>query len=160
MRVSTADLYDRFGDRLEIAEPLFRDFGGRRGFFGEIATVKVFEDNSLVRQTLEEPGAGRVLVVDGGGSRRCALLGDMLAQLALDNGWNGVLVYGCIRDAEALAEMPLGVKALATHPAKSVKRGEGESDVSVRFAGVSFRPGAHLYADADGVVVCETPCHG
>ncbi|MEJ2575444.1 MAG: ribonuclease E activity regulator RraA [Gammaproteobacteria bacterium] len=153
MACNTTDLCDQLGDAARVAAPLFRDFGGAIGFAGPISTVKCHEDNSLVRAALQEPGAGRVLVVDGGGSLRCALLGDMLAQFGVDNGWAGILVYGCIRDAGAIARMPIGVKALAAHPRKSVKRGIGERDVAVRFADVTFLPGDMLYADVDGVLV-------
>jgi regulator of ribonuclease activity A len=145
MACNTTDLCDQLGDAARVAAPLFRDFGGAVGFAGPISTVKCHEDNSLVRAALQEPGAGRVLVVDGGGSLRCALLGDMLAQFGVDNG--------CIRDAGAIARMPIGVKALAAHPRKSVKRGIGERDVAVRFADVTFLPGDMLYADVDGVLV-------
>ena len=157
MSFNTTDLSDELGDAAQVASPLFRDFGGAVRFSGPISTVKCHEDNSLVREALEQPGGGRVLVVDGGGSLRCALLGDMLGELALRNGWTGVLVYGCIRDAEAIGRMPLGAKALATHPRKSVKRGIGERDVPVRFADVIFSPGAMLYADLDGVLVTAGP---
>ncbi|MBF5043193.1 RraA family protein [Aggregicoccus sp. 17bor-14] len=152
---TTADLCDAHAGEpdFQVAEPGFLDFGARRSFHGAIATVRAPEDNSLVREALEEPGGGRVLVVDGGGSRRCALVGDMLAALAQKNGWAGVLVNGCIRDAGEVARTAVGVKALGTHPLKSGKRNEGQRDVEVRFAGVTFRPGAHLYADVDGVVV-------
>ncbi|MEQ8798262.1 MAG: ribonuclease E activity regulator RraA [Salinisphaeraceae bacterium] len=149
----TTDLCDRYADQLQIAEPLFGDFGGRLAFAGPISTVKCFEDNSLVRAALEEPGQGRVLVVDGGASDRCALLGDNLAQLAIDNDWAGIVVYGCIRDSADIGEMDVAVKALATHPLKSNKRDLGDRDVLVRFAGVAFRPGAWIYGDADGMVV-------
>lgn len=155
MTLHTTDLSDRLADAAQVAAPLFRDFGGRTRFSGPISTIKCFEDNSLVRAALEEPGDGRVLVVDGGGSMRCALLGDQLAALAVKNGWSGVLVNGCIRDSEAIAETDLGVKALAAHPRKSVKRGHGERDVLVRFAEVSFNPAHYLYADPDGVVITE-----
>lgn len=151
----TADLCDLHAGELQICEPLFRDYGGRLCFSGPIRTVKCFEDNSRVREALESPGEGHVLVVDAGGSRRCAMLGDNLAQLAIDNGWSGVLLYGCIRDSADIGRMPIGVKALATHPLKSEKRGEGLRDVELRFAGVCFRPGAWLYADGDGVIVAE-----
>lgn len=154
-RLKTADLYDIHEEKLQVCSPVFRHFGGHRNFYGRIATLKCFEDNALVRQQLEQPGEGRVLVVDGGGSLRCAMLGDVLAQLAVDNGWAGVLIYGCIRDSLEIGEMPLGVLALATHPRKSVKRGVGEVGGSVEFAGVTFRPGAWLYADEDGIVVSD-----
>lgn len=153
MSYPTTDLCDKYADELQIAEPMFADFGGELMCAGPISTVKCFEDNSKVREALEEAGEGRVLVVDGGGSDRCALLGDNLAQLAIDNGWAGVLVYGCIRDSAEIGEMPVAVKALATHPKKSNKRDLGDRDVAVRFAGVDFEPGAWLYADLDGVVV-------
>jgi regulator of ribonuclease activity A len=157
MSHATTDLSDAHPDAIQVAEPMFRDFGGQRAFHGAIATVKLFEDNALVRSILETPGAGRVLVVDGGGSMRCALLGDQLAELAVRNGWAGVVVHGCIRDSEAIGQLPLGVKALATHPLKSIKRGEGQREIPVRFAGVHFRPGAWLYADGDGLIVSEHP---
>jgi regulator of ribonuclease activity A len=156
---TTADLCDAHADAadFQVAEPGFRDYGRRRSFHGPIATVRAPEDNSLVRQALEEPGAGRVLVVDGGGSLRCALVGDQLAALAQKNGWAGVVVNGCIRDADEVARTWVGVKALGTHPLKSGKKGEGEQAVELRFAGVRFRPGEHLYADADGIVVSAKP---
>lgn len=151
--IKTADLYDDFMHEVQVAAPILRDFGGKPDFHGAIATVKVFEDNVLVRAALETAGNGRVLVVDGGGSLRCALVGDQLAQLAIDNGWAGIVVYGCIRDAAEIDAMPVGVKALAAMPRKSVKKGEGTPDVPVTFAGVTFTPGHILYADADGILI-------
>lgn len=159
MSLKTTDLCDDHSDHLSIATPLFRDFGGRRQFHGPISTVKVFEDNSLVRTALEEPGEGRVLVVDGGGSMRCALLGDNLAEMGRQNGWSGIVVYGCIRDSADIADMDIGVKALNTHPLKSVKKGEGERDASVTFAGITIRAGSYLYADEDGIIVAAEPLH-
>jgi regulator of ribonuclease activity A len=153
MPFKTADLCDDHSDSLQIAEPGFSSYGGKPRFHGEIVTLKLFEDNSLVRETLGTPGNGKVLVVDGGGSLRCALLGDLLAARAVENGWSGILINGCIRDSAEIATMPLGVRALATHPLKSVKRGVGETNVPVRFAGVTFRPGDTLYADEDGIVL-------
>lgn len=152
----TTDLCDKYAAELQVADPMFGDFGGGLEFAGPISTVKCFEDNSLVRGALEEAGQGRVLVVDGGGSDRCALVGDNLAQLAIDHDWAGILVYGCIRDTAQIAEMPVAVKALAAHPLKSNKQGLGERDLAVRFAGVTFEPGAWLYADADGVVASRS----
>ena len=153
MTFKTADLYDRYGDQVQVCDPIFLDFGGRTCFFGPIATIKCFEDNSLVKAVLGEPGGGRVLVVDAGGSLRCAMLGDMIAASAVENGWRGVLMFGCIRDSVEIGGMELGVKALATNPRKSEKRGEGQRGVPVSFAGVFFRPGEHIYCDADGVLV-------
>jgi regulator of ribonuclease activity A len=153
MHFKTADLCDVYSDHLEIAEPIFHDYGGRTGFAGQLRTVKAREDNSRVREALEEAGDGRVLVVDGDGSRRCAMLGDRLAELAHRNGWSGVILFGCIRDAAEIGHIDIGVKALATHPRKSDKRGEGKRDVPVEFAGIRFTPGHYLYADRDGIVV-------
>jgi len=149
----TADLYDSYADELRVADPLFRSYGRRLAFAGAVATLKVHEDNTLVRAALEQAGEGRVLVVDGGGSLRCALVGDQLAQLAIDNDWAGLIVNGCIRDALEIDAMDVGIRALATSPARSAKRGEGREHVPVRFAGVTFRPGEWTCADADGVVV-------
>lgn len=159
MNFATADLCDQHSDAIHVAAPILRDFGGRTHFRGPISTVKCFEDNSLVRTSLQEPGDGRVLVVDGGGSLRCALLGDMLAALATENGWAGVIVNGCIRDSEVIARTDIGVRALATHPLKSIKRGHGERDVPVRFAEIGFAPGQYLYADPDGVIVTAKPLY-
>ena len=157
MSLNTADLCDDYADRVSIAEPIFRDYGGNAAFNGPIETVKTFEDNSLVRRAVERPGNGKVLVVDGGASRRCALLGDRLAALAVENGWAGVVIFGCIRDVKEIGGIPLGVKALATHPLKSGKDNFGEANVPVTFAGLTFVPGEHLYADLDGVLVSRTP---
>ncbi len=154
MNFTTPDLYDAHEKDVRVAEPLLRDYGGAASFHGPIATVRVYEDNSLVRAALEEPGAGRVLVVDGGGSLRCALVGDQLAVLARRNGCAGLIVHGCIRDSAAIGAINIGVKALNTNPRKSVKRGAGERNVPVTFAGVTFTPGEHVYADADGVLLC------
>lgn len=155
MEIKTADLCDAHAAELHVAEPIFRDYGGAAAFGGPISTVQVYEDNMLVRAALEQPGHGRVLVVDGGGSLRCALVGDLLAGLGVQNGWAGLVVYGCIRDSAEIARLPIGVRALATNPLRSAKRGEGQRDAPVTFAGVTFVPGQHLYADADGIVVAE-----
>jgi regulator of ribonuclease activity A len=155
MSIALADLYDKFGEALRVAAPIFRDFGGAVEFEGPVSIVKVFEDNTLVRAALEQPGKGQVLVVDGGGSLRCALVGDMLGELAVKNGWAGILIYGCVRDAAPLSVLPVGIKALATTPRKSVRRGEGAKDLAVRFAEISINPGDYLYADRDGVIVAD-----
>jgi regulator of ribonuclease activity A len=149
----TADLCDQHGDRVAVAAPIFRSFGGRARFAGAVATLECFEDNSLVRAMLEEPGAGRVLVVDGGGSLRCALVGGNLAVLAQRSGWAGIVVHGCVRDSAELARVDIGILALATHPRRSEKRGIGRRDVAIAFADVAFRPGGWICADEDGLVV-------
>lgn len=150
---SVAELCDTFADQIRVLEPLFTDFGGRLAFGGPVSTVRCFEDNSVVRLTLEEPGQGRILVVDGGGSERCALLGDELAGMAMENGWAGIVLYGCIRDSEAISQMDVAIKALNTHPRASRKNNEGDRDSPVHFAGVTFMPGEWLYADLDGLVI-------
>ena len=156
MRLPLPDLCDAFPEKVRIAAPLLRNFGGHDAFHGEIATIKCFEDNSLVAEKLEERGQGRVLVVDAGGSLRCGMLGDNLAQKAVDNGWQGVVVYGCIRDVDQIKQLPLGVQALSAHPMKSVKRGVGLFNEVLVFAGISFIPGEYLYADNNGLIVSKT----
>jgi regulator of ribonuclease activity A len=133
----------------------FQDFGGKKAFSGRVSTVKCFENNPLVRKALEEEGQGRVLVVDGGASKRCALLGDNIAEMAYKNGWSGIIINGCIRDSADIAQMPLGVKALCTYPLKSSKRDVGLRDVPVSFAGVTFEAGDWVHADQDGVLVSK-----
>jgi len=153
MTYSVPDICDDFIDEISVLEPLFTNFGGKVKFSGEIATIKCFEDNSLVRDMVKSPGQGRVLVVDGGGSLRHALLGDLLAAAAAENGWQGLLINGCVRDVEILETIDLGVKALNSHPVKTDKRGEGQRDINVSFAGATIRPGHYFYADANGIVV-------
>lgn len=156
MTRSLPDLCDDHGDLVQVAEPLFRDYGSLRAFHGPITTIKCHEDNLLVRTTFESAGEGRVLVIDGGGSLRRALVGDKIGSLMIANGWAGVLVYGAVRDVEVLATMPVAVRALGVTPIPPIKEGVGERDVTVRFAGVDFTPGQWLYADENGVLVSAT----
>jgi len=153
--MKTCDICDAYEDTdtVHVAEPIWQDFGGVTEFGGQAYPVKAFEDNSLVRDTLGTPGAGRVLVIDSGASRRCAMLGGNLAVMAADNGWSGVVVNGCVRDSEELARANVGVKALGTHPRRSLKRGEGQVNVTVGFAGITINPGDYVYADEDGLIV-------
>lgn len=158
MTFATCDLCDANEDMLAdgslaVLPPVFRQFGKLTAFAGPAVTLKVFEDNTLVRSALEQPGAGQVLVVDGDGSLRCALLGGNLAQLAERNGWAGVIVDGCVRDAVEINVCNIGVRALATHPKKSAKQGAGAMNTKVSIAGVAVEPGDWMYADADGVLV-------
>ncbi len=157
MDIKTADLCDQFGAAVSIADPIFIRYGGRAAFGGPLVTLKVYEDNTLVREALSTGGQGQVLVIDGGGSLRCALVGDRLAQLAYDNAWAGMIVYGCIRDARSIATIDIGVRALNTHPRKSVRRGEGQRQIPLTFAGITFFPGHYVYADEDGIIVAERP---
>jgi regulator of ribonuclease activity A len=150
---STADLSDAHPESVQTLEPLFRNFGGVVRFWGPIETVRVFEDNALVRQALESEGGGRVLVVDGGGSLRTALVGGRLAALAHANGWAGLLINGCVRDSDELGLVPIGLRALATIPTRGGKAGVGERGKQVTFAGVAFVPGHFLYADRDGALL-------
>lgn len=155
MDFKTADLCDAHSDHVQIAQPGMLSYGGKRRFAGQIVTFKLFEDNSLLRDMLNNDGKGQVIVVDGGGSMRCALLGDMLAAKALNNGWSGLVINGCIRDSADIAGMDIGIRALGTHPLKSVKRGVGEANVPVNFFNVVFNPGDYLYADEDGLIVAK-----
>ena len=150
---STADLCDAHPNDTDVLELPLLSYGELDAFEGPIRTVKCHEDNTHVRGLLEQDGAGAVLVVDGGGSRRCALVGDALAGLAVENDWAGIIVFGCIRDSDAVDELEVGVMALGTTPRRSTKRGEGRIDIPVTFGGVTFTPGEHVTADSDGVVV-------
>lgn len=156
MTQRTADLCDQHGDAIRVIEESFADFGGQIAFSGKVSTLLAFEDNGKVREALSEKGEGRVLVVDGGGSLRRAMLGDQLAAMAVENQWAGTVIFGCVRDSVAIAEMQLGVKAIGTCPRKTGKLGQGLRDVALRIGGVDIRPGDWLYADEDGVVVSAT----
>jgi regulator of ribonuclease activity A len=160
MTFATCDICDAQENRLAdgtlaVLPPVFKAFGRQSQFSGPAVTLKVFEDNSLVRSTLETPGHGRVLVVDGGASLRCALVGGMLAALAEKNGWAGIIVNGCVRDVEEIDACNIGVRALAIHPQRSARKGVGDSNLQVMIAGVAMRPGDTIYADADGVLVAR-----
>ncbi len=159
VNVVTADLIDEYGAELASCETQFRSYGGRSRFCGQVATIRCLEDNALVKEVLAAPGAGRVLVVDGGGSLRTALMGDVIAASAAAAGWAGVVINGAVRDVVALRRLDLGIKALGSNPCKSAKDGLGEVDVPVTFGGVEFRPGAWLYSDEDGIVVAERRLH-
>jgi regulator of ribonuclease activity A len=157
MKFSTADLCDQFASvcHLQIAEPIFKVFGGQKSFAGQITTLKTFEDEALLASVLREGGRNRVLVVDGGASHRCALLDKRLAQVACDNGWEGLVIYGCIRQSIELATMSLGILALHAHPSRSHQRGGGDRDQMITFAGINFRRDNFIYVDEDGVLVAD-----
>ena len=156
-RFVTADLVDAYADRVQGCTIQFRQFGGQRAFHGPIRTVRTFEDNALVRAVLSTAGDGAVLEVDGGGSLRVALVGDMIAALAVAHDWSGLVIHGAVRDSVALAQLEVGIKALGTNPLKSGKQSVGEIDVPVTFGGATFAPGAMLYSDDDGILVSATP---
>jgi len=153
----TPDLCDSYPELVRVLEPMLHNFGGRDSFGGEIVTVKCFEDNSLVKEAAATDGHGKVLVVDGGASLRRALLGDMIAEKAVENGWEGFIIYGCIRDVDAIAALDLGVQALGAIPLKTEKRGIGDLNIAVTFGGVTFNPGEYVYADNNGVLVSAEP---
>ena len=154
---ATADLYDEHGEALASLSVQLRDFGGVRAFSGPVRTVRCFEDNGLVKAVTQTPGEGAVLVVDGGGSLRSALMGDLIAAAAVENGWAGAIIHGAIRDSVAIGGLRLGVKALGTNPRRCPKTGLGAVDVTVSFGGVIFTPGSYLYSDEDGIVVLPRP---
>ena len=149
----TADLVDDIGPDVRSCDVQFRQFGARTQFAGPISTVRCSQDNALLKSVLSTPGAGGVLVIDGGGSLHTALVGDLIAELAHSNGWAGLVIHGAVRDAAALRGIDLGIKALGTNPRKSSKTGAGERDVTVSFGGVTFEPGDIAYSDDDGIVV-------
>ena len=152
---ATADLLDEHGDAAAVCTLALRSFGGRSAFSGPVATVRCFEDNVVLKRMLGEPGAGRVLVVDAGGSTRVAVVGDMIGALAAGNGWAGLVINGCVRDVAALGALELGIAALGSNPRPSGKSGAGEVDVPVTFGDITFNPGDLLYADADGIIVLQ-----
>lgn len=154
--MNTAALCDQYPHGLQIAEPLFRSFTAVTAFSGQISTVKTFEDQHRIAEVLNRPGKGRVLVVDGGGSKRCALIDADLAQLAVTNQWQGIVVYGCVRQTQLLSACPIGLLALNAHPLRAAKHDQGEQDILITFAGVNFKKDYYLYADSDGIVVGET----
>lgn len=155
---STSSLCDLYSDKtdIQVADPIFQHFGALTAFSGQITTLKVFEDSLLIRTILEEKVNSKVLVIDGGGSHRCALVDLPLAALAIQNGWRGLIIYGCIRHSDSLASLPIGIRALHPHPLKGHNKDPGERDQSVNFAGVHFKKDHFLYADSDGIIVSET----
>jgi len=158
MIFSTARLCDAHSEeeQFQIADSIFMSYGANKIFSGQITTLKTFEDNVLVAAVLAEKVDNRVLVIDGGGSRRCALIDAQLAKLAIDNGWQGLVIYGCIRESDLIDKLPIGIRALHTHPLKSHKKDHGDRDLVVSFAGVNFKNDHFLYADSDGIIVSET----
>lgn len=152
---TTADLWDEHHEHLSCVEPIFYSFGKKKAFSGKITTIKLFEDNSFVRKQLESNGKGKVLVVDGGASLRCALVGDKLAELAITNKWEGIIVNGCIRDSYLINQMDIAIKAINTSPVKSIKRNIGKMNIPVNFSGVTFIPGQFVYSDNDGVLISK-----
>lgn len=157
MNTSTADLYDEHGETLSSVSVQFRDFGAIKSFSGPARTVQCSRDNALLKGLLATPGDGAVLVVDGGGVLTTALMGDMIAGSAVENGWAGVIILGAVRDSVALGTLQLGVKALGTNPAKSSKNGTGSLDVPVQLGDVTVHPGAMVHADEDGILVAPAP---
>ncbi len=158
MIFSTANLCDAHSEEehFQIADPIFISYGANKAFSGRITTLKTFEDDILARVILEEKVENRVLVIDGGGSRRCALIDSQMAKRAVDNGWQGLVIYGCIRDSAIIDHLPIGIRALHTHPLKSHKKDHGDRDIVVSFAGINFKKDHFLYTDSDGIIVTET----
>ncbi len=157
MEYNTSELCDIYLDKVDVVEPMFSSYGGRSSFGGQVTTVKCFEDNALIHSVLEQDGAGRVLLIDGGGSLRRALIDAELAQLAADNEWEGIIVYGSVRHVDELDELDLGIHALASIPVGADEQGVGEVDVAVNFGGVTFLPEDHIYADNTGVILSQDP---
>lgn len=159
METRTADLCDEHIGHLQVLKPVFKQFGRITSFHGQAVTVKVFEDNVLVKQLLGTDGTGKVLTVDGGGSVRCALLGDNLADIAIRNNWSGIIINGCIRDAADIGKMEIAVKAINTCPVKSIKKGEGQVHITIEIGGASISDGDYIYSDTDGIVVSKKKLH-
>lgn len=157
MRVDTSELCDIYLDQVDVVEPIFSSFGGVSSFYGKVTTIKCFENNGLIAETLEENGEGRVLIVDGGGAVRRALIDAELAQLAADNNWAGIIVYGAVRQLAQLEDIDIGIHALAPIPVGADSSNHGESDVPVNFGGVTFFPEDYVYADLTGIILSQEP---
>ncbi|MCH7928116.1 MAG: ribonuclease E activity regulator RraA [Candidatus Dadabacteria bacterium] len=157
MKYLTPELCDKYPDLVRVVEPIFKNYGGKSSFGGQIVTIKCHEDNSVVKETAGTAGNGKIIVVDGGGSLRRALLGDLIAENAVENGWEGFIIYGCIRDVDSISTMNLGVKALNTNPLKTEKKGIGDLNIPVSFGGATFKPGEYVYADSNGIIVSSKP---
>lgn len=158
--INTTDLSDDRDGAVQHCTPIFTNFGGRTRFHGPIATVVCLEDNVLFKQALGDVPAGTVIVVDGGGSRHTALMGDRLAGIAVDRGLPGVIINGCVRDTEELREFDVAILALGAHPKRSVKAGRGQRDIVLSFGGVLWTPGDTVYGDADGIILSDQPLTG
>lgn len=157
MFIDTSELCDLYAEQVDVVEPIFSSFGGVSNFYGKVTTVKCFESNGLIAEVLEENGEGRVLVVDGGGAVRRGLIGAELAQLAVDNGWEGIIVYGAVRQIQQLENLDIGIHALAPIPVSADESTAGESDVPVNFGGVTFFPEDYIYADLTGIILSQEP---
>ncbi|WP_104400092.1 ribonuclease E activity regulator RraA [Vibrio penaeicida] len=157
MEYNTSALCDIYLDQVDVVEPMFSNFGGSASFAGQLTTVKCFEDNGLIRKVLEQDGVGRVLLIDGGGSLRRALIDADLASLAEENEWEGIVVYGCVREVDELEDMNIGIQALASIPVGAAQQSVGEIDVAVNFGGVTFLPEDYLYADNTGIIISQEP---
>ncbi len=157
MPFNSNDLYDDYLESIQVAAPIFKNFGGRKKFYGQIRTVKAFEDNTYIKEAFEENGTDKVLVVDAAGSLRCAMMGDQVAALGQKNGWEGIIIFGCIRDSVEVGKLNFGVKALATIPRKTIKRQQGVRDIPVHFADIHFIYGHYVYSDEDGILISEKP---
>lgn len=157
MEYNTSELCDLYADMIDVVEPLFSNYGGRRSFGGQVRTIKCFEDNGLIRQALADTGVGKVLLIDGGGSTRRALIDADTAALAANQGWEGIVCYGSVRDVDALEDFDIGIQAINSIPVAADDKGFGELDVPVNFAGVTFLPDDHLYADTTGIILSPDP---
>ncbi|RJX65401.1 ribonuclease E activity regulator RraA [Vibrio sinensis] len=157
MEYNTSALCDVYQDQVDVVEPMFSNFGGSASFAGQITTIKCFEDNGLVRKALEQDGLGRVLLIDGGGSLRRALIDAELASIAEENEWEGIVVYGCVREVDELEDMSIGIQALASIPVGAAQQSIGETDVPVNFGGVTFIPEDYIYADNTGIILSQEP---
>ncbi len=157
MEYNTSALCDIYSDQVDVVEPMFSNFGGSASFAGQLTTVKCFEDNGIIRSILEENGEGRVLLIDGGGSLRRALIDAEIAAFAEENNWEGLVVYGCVREVDELEDMNIGIQALASIPVGAISKEVGEVDIPVNFGGVTFLPEDYLYADNTGIVISQEP---
>lgn len=155
MEYNTSALCDIYQDQVDVVEPMFTNFGGLNSFAGQVTTVKCFEDNGIIRSLLQEDGTGRVLLIDGGGSLRRALIDADIAVMAEENNWEGIVVYGCVREVDELEEIEIGIQAMASIPVGANQANIGDIDVPVNFGGVTFLPEDFIYADSTGIILSQ-----
>ncbi|WP_448556720.1 ribonuclease E activity regulator RraA [Thalassotalea montiporae] len=157
MEYNTSELCNIYADLIDVLEPIFSNYGGRNSFGGQVVTLKCFENNGLIHEVLSQNGEGKVLVIDGGGSTRRALIDIEIAELAVENNWEGIVCYGSVRDVDAIEELDLGIQGLVSIPVGATDSDVGESDLAINFAGVTFLPDDHIYADNTGVILSPDP---
>ncbi|NMP17211.1 ribonuclease E activity regulator RraA [Thalassotalea sp. Y01] len=157
MQYNTSELCNLYGDSIDVLEPMLSNYGGRSSFGGVVVTIKCFESNGLISDMVEQDGSGKVLVIDGGGSTRRALIDSYIAETAEKNGWEGIVCYGSVREVDQLEDIDMGIQAMVSIPVGADDTDVGEVDVAVNFASVTILPDDHIYADNTGIILSQDP---